>query len=59
VRVTQEVGGLLLAGLLAGRVPPTVKWPVEKTEIGKKDDFDILTKTLSGDVETRSIRILR
>jgi hypothetical protein len=35
-----------------GRVPknvPKVNWVVEKTENGKNGDFDIVTKTLSGD----------
>jgi hypothetical protein len=40
-----------------GRVPknvPKVNWVVEKTENGKNGDFDIVTKTLSGDVDNSS-----
>jgi hypothetical protein len=40
-----------------GRVPkdvPKMNWVVEKTENGKNGDFDIVTKTLSGDVDNSS-----
>ena len=40
-----------------GRVPknvPKVNWMVEKTENGRNGDFDIVTRTLSGDVDNSS-----